>query len=150
MQNPKLRRNMTWSDFEEAVDKVNGREKEAIGVVSSEDERGPEQQEERLRLEDCSDDEENDKWSAKEQQDPKYVNHESESEAALFVSFEELPPIPTGPPLHRATELGQAKVCWVSKVKSLPSFRISPFSQASSRICQIHRLIEIVQMSSQS
>ena len=31
------------------------------------------------------------------QEDPKYVNHESESEAGLFVSFKELLPIPTTP-----------------------------------------------------
>ena len=50
LQNLKLMRNMSWSDFEEAVDEANVREEEAFGVVSSEDEQ------ERLGLEDFSDD----------------------------------------------------------------------------------------------
>ena len=49
MQNLKLMRNMSWSDFEEAVDEANVRDEEAFGVVSSEDEQ------ERLGLEDFSD-----------------------------------------------------------------------------------------------
>lgn len=50
-----------------------------------------------------------------------------------------------GSPPRRAAELGQVKVRWVSKVRSLPSLRMSPFSQATSIICQIYRLNEIVQ-----
>ena len=63
LQNPKLRRNLSWSDFEGVVDEAKVME-EAFGVVSG-DELELEQQEERLGLEDCSDDEGNDKWSTR-------------------------------------------------------------------------------------
>ncbi len=56
---------MSWSAFEGVVDEAKVREEEAFGIVSG-DEQEPEQQEERLALEDFSDDEGNDKWSARE------------------------------------------------------------------------------------
>ena len=69
------------------MDKGKGREEEAFSVVSGEveQERG---REERLELGNISDDRIG-KWSAKKQQDSRYIDSESESEAGLFVAFEE-------------------------------------------------------------